>query len=193
MVASRAGPASLSQCHKSLNPSFERFLVRSSQSVPFLPQKKPSSNPCGVSWSSSFFATFNLPQKCLHKRTIRVCAKQAGQWSPEEARKDHESVKEPSPAPQLTRRSACIGLNSAILSACLGPLDHSDASTNVDPNQFLGQHSRGSALVEGEEALSRRMDGHHVVITGGNSGKDFISVADLQGKSHLSYALFTKN
>jgi NAD(P)-dependent dehydrogenase (short-subunit alcohol dehydrogenase family) len=34
----------------------------------------------------------------------------------------------------------------------------------------LGQHSGGSTLEEGEEALSRRINGRHVVITGGNSG-----------------------
>lgn len=197
LIASRAGPASLSRCQKLSKPSFERFLVRSSQSVPLLPQKRLSLNPCGVNWSSSFSAPFKLPQKCLHKRTTRVCAKQAGQYSPEEARKDHDPVHKPSSAPQLTRRSACIGLNSAILDACLGPLDHSDASTktNVDSDQFLGQHSGGSELGEGEEALSRRIDGRHVVITGGNSGKISESVAgrELQGESHLSNAPFPKS
>jgi hypothetical protein len=175
LVANRAGPASLSPCQNTLKPSFERSLIRSSQSVPLLPQKRLLLNPCGVSWSSSFSAPFKLPQKCLHKWTTHVCAKQAGQCSPEEARKDHDPVNKPSSAPQLTRRTACIGLNSAILAACLGPLDHLDASTmtNVDFDQFLGQHSGGFELGEGEEALSRKIDGRHVVITGGNSGKIF--------------------
>lgn len=107
------------------------------------------------------------PRRWQNRLITVVRASQAG----ENCSRGSESVEETSPS-FMTRRSACVTFNAAVLAACLGPVSSSIASplSSEDAFQAMDQRAGGSIGEEGSAGPYIRSHERHVVITGGNSG-----------------------
>ncbi|GAQ90626.1 hypothetical protein KFL_006640060 [Klebsormidium nitens] len=91
----------------------------------------------------------------------------------------------------MTRRSACVAFNAAVLAACLGPVSPLNASplSGDDPDQALDQRAGGSVGEESSAGPYVRSHERHVVITGGNSGIGKATAVALAGMGmHITLA-----